>query len=178
MHASYAIHMHASHHPLTLTDIALTPRTLHRPRGLTSPDTRSPARHASQAYRPSQGRRKAAIEGCWGGCHGGWSGRCSGRTSLQARARSISRRHRVTQHRRRARGTLATARSAQGGRATALLASPARRPRGLVSPAARGAPCGPESAWGGQRRAGPWCLATLGPAETSGHHSVGRWWPW
>jgi hypothetical protein len=55
VHASYAIHMHASHHPLTLTNIALTARTLHRPRGLTSPDTLNPAHQASQAYGPSQG---------------------------------------------------------------------------------------------------------------------------
>ena len=72
------VHMHASNHLLTLTNLGVTGRTLHQPRDLTSPDSHSPACRASQGFRPPEGCRSAAAKRCrsgrgrrrWGGCGG------------------------------------------------------------------------------------------------------------
>ena len=46
------MHMHASNHLLTLTNVRVTGRTLHQPRNLASPDSHSPACRAPQVFRP------------------------------------------------------------------------------------------------------------------------------
>ena len=81
-HASYAMHMHASHQLLSLTNIALTARALLHPHGLISPDTCDPAPHTPQAYRPLQGHPRTrtrrlharSAECTYGVCAAGGTG--------------------------------------------------------------------------------------------------------
>ena len=69
------MHMHASNHLFTLTNVRVTGRTLHQPCNLTSPDSHSPACRAPQVFRPPEGRRSAATKRCRGGrCRGRWGG--------------------------------------------------------------------------------------------------------
>ena len=99
--AAYAMHVHAYHHFLTLTNSTVTGRTLHQPRAYTSTDVCEPALlHPAgdqAAPRPPE-RRKAAAVGCRGGHHGGQSGHCSRCRSLHGRAGCRRRPCRVGMH--------------------------------------------------------------------------------
>ena len=135
------VHMHASTHLLTLTNLGVTGRILHQPRDLTSTDSHSPACRASRAFRPPEGCRSAAAKRCrsgrgrrrWGGCGGSrWlharasRRRCGAGALLSSRGVRRKRRPPPSRHR-------AAARSPR----FAPLAGPSR---GCVRAVVRGAP--------------------------------------
>ena len=167
-------HMHASNYLLTLTNMRVTGRTLHQPRGLTSPGSHSLACRVPQVFRPPEGRRTAAAKRCRGGrCRGRWGG-CGGCRSLRACAGRRRRRWRLRQLHRCAReAPPPAARTAQGS----------GRPRARRARAARGAVPGvrasgrggsrrksqdPGTPWGGDGAAGSCSPATLGVVGRSG----------
>ena len=58
------MHMHASAHLITYTNMSASGCTLHQPHSLSSPDSREPACHTPQAFRPPEGRRSTATKRC------------------------------------------------------------------------------------------------------------------
>ena len=145
------MHVHATQHLLTLTNLTVTGRTLHLPRAYTQLDACKLACRTPQATRPPRGHRKAATERCRGGRRGARSGRCGGCRLLHGRAGRRRLLHRVAEHGRRACGVPPPRRSAQGGRVATPLAPLTGTVSGVSASSRAGSPVSPT---GGSERAG------------------------